>query len=107
MPGVILEDTIKFIQKHFTDGLLVVVGSGLSAAEGIPGMPAIAEHLNTAASELKGDDSKLWTKIAAVLAAKEGLEAALLKHPPSPSLESWIIKLTCGLLLPKEREVMV
>jgi hypothetical protein len=104
---VTLDDTIKFIQQHFTDGLVLVVGSGLSAAEGIPGMPAIAKHLNTSSVELKGDDSKLWAKIAAALAVGKGLEAALLSHAPSPSLENWIINKTCGLLLPKEREVMV
>ena len=104
---VTLDDTIKFIQQHFTDGLVLVIGSGLSAAEGIPGMPAVAEHLNKSASELKGDDSTLWSKIADVLAAKKGLEAALLENVPSPSLENWIIEKTCGLLLPKEREVMV
>jgi len=35
---------VKFIQGHVTDGLLLVVGSGLSAAEGIPGMGALATH---------------------------------------------------------------
>ena len=70
-----LDDTIKFVQQHFTDGLVIVVGSGLSAAEGIPGMPAVAEHLNKSSGELKGEDSKLWAKIAADLSANKGLEA--------------------------------
>jgi len=32
-----LPELKKVLQDHFTDGLLVVVGSGLSAEEGIPG----------------------------------------------------------------------
>ena len=29
-------DIVNFVQGHFTDGLALVIGSGLSAAEGIP-----------------------------------------------------------------------
>ena len=35
---------ITFVQRHFTDGLVLVVGSGLSAAEGIPGMGDLANR---------------------------------------------------------------
>ncbi len=101
-----LGDVTKFIQQHFTDGLVIVVGSGLSAAEGLPGMAALADYLNGVAAELTGEDSKLWGKIAKVLEAKAGLEAALLKHAPSPSLEVWIVEKTCELILPIEQDVM-
>jgi len=97
---------VKFVQEHFTDGLALVIGSGLSAAEGIPGMPALATHLSSGAGVLTETDATLWNQIKAVLDADEGLEAALLKHPPSDTLEVWIAKLTCELLMPKEREVM-
>jgi len=101
-----LGEVIKVVQKHFTDGLVVVIGSGLSAAEGIPGMPALADNLKGSSSELSGQDLELWAKIARVLDAKEALEAALQKHPPSVSLETWIVKKTCGLLLPAEQGVI-
>lgn len=97
---------VKFVQEHFTDGLALVIGSGLSAAEGIPGMPALATHLSNGAGVLTGADAKLWNQIKAVLDANEGLEAALHKHPPSDTLEVWIAQRTCELLMPKEREVM-
>ncbi|MFN0314009.1 MAG: SIR2 family protein [Burkholderiales bacterium] len=97
---------IKFVQDHFTDGLALVIGSGLSAAEGIPGMPALATHLSNGAGTLAGTDAALWNRIKVVLDTDEGLEAALLKHPPSDTLEIWIGQETCELLLPKEREVM-
>lgn len=97
---------VKFVQQHFTDGLALVIGSGLSAAEGIPGMPALATYLSNRAGVLTGTDATLWNQIKAVLDADEGLEAALLKHPPSVTLEVWIAQGTCELLMPKEREVM-
>ena len=97
---------VKFVQEHFTDGLALVIGSGLSAAEGIPGMPALATHLSNGAGVLRGTDAALWNQVKAVLDADEGLEAALLKHQPSDTLEVWIARMTCELLMPKEREVM-
>ena len=53
-----LNELKTFVQQHFTDGLVVVIGSGLSAAEGIPGMPALANHLNTEAARLTDSFSK-------------------------------------------------
>lgn len=100
------DQLIHFIQGHFTDGLALVIGSGLSAAEGLPGMPALASHLAAHAHTLTGDDATLWTQIKAVLDANVGLEAALLKHVPLATLEDWIVKRTCEILVPKEREVM-
>lgn len=97
---------VKFVQEHFTDGLALVIGSGLSAAEGIPGMPALATRLSNGAGVLRGTDAALWNQVKAVLDAGEGLEAALLKHQPSDTLEVWIARMTCELLMPKEREVM-
>lgn len=97
---------VEIVQEHFTDGLALVIGSGLSAAEGIPGMPALASHLSARAAELTGTDSELWADIQAALDAGSGLEAALLKYPPSEALEAWIGRQTCDLLMPKELEAM-
>lgn len=95
----------KFVQTHFTDGLVVVIGSGLSAAEGIPGMVAVANHLDACATSLTGEDANLWNHIRPMLAI-DGLEAALLKHPPSSALESWIVRRVAEFLVPREREVI-
>lgn len=99
------DSVIAFIQKQFTDGLVLVVGSGLSAAEGLPGMPQLAAHLKASASVLLGDDAKLWQQISTKLDA-EGLEAALHKYPPTESLETWIVTHTCEYLAPKERAIL-
>lgn len=100
------EELTRFVQEHFTDGLALVIGSGLSAAEGVPGMPALAAHLSAHATSLTADDAELWVQVQKVLDAGEGLEAALLSHPPSDTLEAWISRTTCELLVPKERQVM-
>jgi hypothetical protein len=100
------EGIVRSVQEHMTDGLALVIGSGLSAAEGISGMPALAAHLDAASTALTGDDLKLWSSVKTSLDAKEGLEAALLKNPPSDTLEEWIVHETCELMLPEERAIM-
>jgi SIR2-like domain len=103
---VTIDDVIKFVQEHFTDGLVLVVGSGLSAAEGIPGMPDLADCLRRRATTLGGNDAKVWANIQLDLDEGEGLEAALKKNAPSATLEAWITDETCKCLLPREREVI-
>jgi len=83
-----------------------VIGSGLSLAEGIPGMPQLAAYLCDHAGALAGADAHLWSKIKTVLDAGEGLEAALLKHQPTDTLEIWIAQRTVELLVPEELEIM-
>lgn len=100
------DDLVKLIQKHFTDDLVLVVGSGLSAAEGMPTMSGLADYLKAESGELRGADAATWNGVVTVLDAGGGLEAALLTHPPPESLETWIAGKTCELLMPKEREIM-
>jgi hypothetical protein len=43
-------------QRHFSDGLVSVVGSGLSCAEGLPSMSELATHLQgTISPDLYGN----------------------------------------------------
>lgn len=70
---------VAFIQSQFSDGLVLVVGSGLSAAEGIPGMGELAEYLNTASRELRdGDAAQLMAPKAKVVKAFNTVFAQLL-----------------------------
>ena len=96
---------VNFVQEQFTDGLTLVI-SGLSAAEGIPGMAPLTTHLIERSSSLTGPDAALWSQINDAINEGEGLEAALLKHPPTDTLEVWIAQQTSELLVPKEREVL-
>lgn len=96
----------KKIQRHLGDGLVVVVGSGLSCAEGMPGMKDLAAHL---ASVVPGritqpNDQKIWGDVSPLLSS--GLEAALLKYPPSDNLEAVIMQSTAEFILPYERKII-
>lgn len=100
-------DAIKSaLQRHFSDGLVTVVGSGLSCAEGLPSMADLADHLlATIGDGLDGADVDLWKTIAPAI-KDHGLEAALLKHSPSPALESKIIARSAELVALQERAVI-
>ncbi|MTK12196.1 MAG: SIR2 family protein [Clostridiaceae bacterium] len=94
-------------QRHCPDGLVTIVGSGLSCAEGLPGMKALANHLQaTIGGRLSNDDDKLWGELSPLIAAN-GLEAALLEKPPTPTLEAAIVAKTTELMLQCEREIVM
>ena len=69
-------------------------------------LSAVVDCFRSGGGVLTGTDATLWNQIGVALDANEGLETALLKHPPSDTLEEWIAHKTCELLMPKEREVM-
>ena len=102
-------DAAKFqLQQFLSDGLLLVIGSGLSIAEGIPGMGGLTtELLAKIPSRLESsDDLGNWHNIEALLAAGTGLEQALHKQPATESVEQAIASTTIRFLLPQEAEVM-
>lgn len=72
-------DTIrKRLQSILGDGLAIIVGSGLSAAEGIPGMSDLTRHLLQAVPQrLPPDYTAEWEAIATRLRNGAGLESAL------------------------------
>ena len=96
----------KRLQEHLGDGLVLIIGSGLSCAEGVPGMAALGRHLVAhIPAILSEDDSKLWEEIHPLIAS-EGLEAALLKKPPSPSLEAAIVQSTADFIAESESAII-
>jgi hypothetical protein len=96
----------KHLQEHFGDGLVLIVGSGLSCAEGVPGMGALGHHLVThIPASLSPDDTKLWEEIYPLIEL-EGLEAALLKHAPTASLEASIVQSTGAFIAESEASII-
>lgn len=94
------------LQEHLSDGLVTIVGSGLSCAEGLPGMGELATHLQTkVATGLLGADATTWASASALFSSK-GLEGALLAVPPTPALELAIAAATGQLIAEREREVV-
>ena len=101
------KDTLKReLQAIFADGLVTVIGSGLSCAEGLPGMGALATELSIKVPTAISDaDKATWESIEASLAT-DSLEGALLKHPPTEGIESAIIKFSFAFVLAKEQEAI-
>jgi hypothetical protein len=78
------------IQQHMSDGLVTIVGSGLSCAEGIPDMNALASHLCSAMPSLvTGSLFHEWTEVSPNIATY-GLEEGLTKVATSTDLEEAI-----------------
>lgn len=94
------------LQQLLGDGLVMVVGSGLSCAEGVPGMGGLGEHLAmTIPAALSPEDLDLWGQIQPLI-EKEGLEAALLKYAPTPSLEAAIVQSTGNFIALAEERIV-
>jgi hypothetical protein len=96
----------KRLQDHLSDGLVTVVGSGLSCAEGLPSMGELAAHLRaTIGPGLIDADIAAWNEITPLL-EKHGLEGALLAKAPTPALEASIAAATGALIADRERRVI-
>lgn len=94
------------LQEHLSDGLVTIVGSGLSCAEGLPGMGELASYLLAeVGAGLVGADAVAWASAAPLITSK-GLEAALLAVPPTPALEAAISAATGKLIAERERAVV-
>lgn len=101
-----LDEIKKLLQSHFGDGLVTVIGSGLSCAEGLPGMGALADHLcATIGPGLSAADLNVWTDIVPLVKAK-GLEGALQEMAPTQVLESAISSATGAMIAEWERRVV-
>lgn len=97
----------KRLQAHFTDGLLTIVGSGLSCAEGIPGMKTLGDHLNAEVPRhLDVTLHAQWEPIAQLLTAGKDLESAMLIHAPTPEVETVVVSLTSRFISQHEAAVI-
>lgn len=98
----------KLLQDHFRDGLACIVGSGLSAAEDIPGMGPLADHLLAEVGKsVTGPSKSIWDRIAADLTNKIDLEGALHRNAPDDALDVIIRQETAKFLTPAERQVLI
>jgi hypothetical protein len=86
---------------------VTIVGSGLSVAEGVPSMGALAEHLQKKVPPKVPAGSKdSWDAISGALAVGKDLESALMEHVPSEELESIIVELTAAFILKAESKII-
>ena len=100
MTGLTEGDAKKFLQRHLQRGTVIVVGSGLSCAEGLPGMEELSTHLSATdpASRGIGVTSSEWDSIASTIRHK-GVEAALHEVSINEELTEFIRSETAKLFL--------
>lgn len=97
-------DEIKLrIQRHVCDGLVTIVGSGVSAGFGLPTMAELAEHLLRRVPEVLCTSPPDWRKVADQLGSGMGLEAALASVTPDEPTQDAIITATAELIADRER----
>jgi len=102
-----LEPDIKeFIQSFFSLGTLTIVGSGLSCAEGMPGMILLAQKLIVEIPKLLKTDNISWNNIKSKLESGLGLEETLLNEKPDPQIEELISNVTSKYLLAEEKNII-
>ncbi|ELL3011989.1 hypothetical protein Q5V71_003859, partial [Escherichia coli] len=101
-------DSIKLhLQNFFTNNPTVLIGSGLSLGEGIPGMKTLGEHLNTTIPKLvSGDLIREWGIISSKLNNGMGLEDAMAFLKDESELIPLIIQHTADLILKHENTVI-
>jgi hypothetical protein len=101
-----LHDAKKTLQAHFTDGLVTIIGSGLSAASGLPTMWGLAQHL-MADVPARCDDASAaeWETVAERLRRDGDLEAALGAVNPHSPLVPIIVDATARLIIQCEKVV--
>ena len=103
-----LDEVKRIIQDFFQENTVTIIGSGLSLAEGIPGMSALARELSSQIPKLLSDpsDVDIWSKIATNLISGTGLEQALHDTEPTPTIEEHVRKITAQYIGKAEAEVL-
>lgn len=101
-----LSSVKKLLQDHLQEGLLLVVGTGLSIAEGIPGMWPLGEHLKKVIpSRIASAPDTAWADVVAALDAGDNLEAAMGKTNLHATTVDAIVEATARFILEKELQV--
>lgn len=97
----------KRIQEHFRNGLVTLIGSGLSAASGLPTMSRLEAHLREKMPErITAAEMDEWKRIMAVLETGQGLEVALHAVLTSENVGNAIVELTAALIAQEEARVI-
>jgi hypothetical protein len=101
-------DELKLrLQQHLSDGLVTIVGLGLSASHGLPTMGELSEHLRKIIPlHLAGTPNSEWDEVESRLTAGADLEAALDAIPHGSVLIPLIVEESAGLLISAETKAI-
>lgn len=99
----------KQAQDYYGKAPVIILGSGASAAHGMSGMPALAEHLikHTNIADLSAPELTTWKDFCQTLNDGTDLESALHKVAVSEALTSKIVEATWGLVSYEDNEVFL
>jgi hypothetical protein len=97
----------KQAQDYYGRAPVIILGSGASAAHGMSGMWALANHLveNTDISGLNATELDEWKKFCQLLKDNVDLETALHQITASEELTSRVVKSTWELINSEDDEV--
>lgn len=103
-----LNELRRKLQGFLQGGLVTVVGSGLSIAEGLPSMADLAVHLSATVPLHLDTPACLaaWDAVNESMMQGCGLEEALKNNPPPPSVERAVVYETGALVRAAELDVM-
>lgn len=103
-----LNDIKITIQEFFQENTVTIIGSGLSVAEGIPGMRELSIELQSKVPQRLKDEPDVanWKNIENRLNQAEGLEAALHNERPRPVLEESIREVTASFIRNADRNAL-
>lgn len=99
----------KQAQDFYGKAPVIILGSGASAAYGISGMGALANHLvaNTDVAGLSAAEIDVWKKFCQLLKDRVDLETALHQVAASEKLTSRIVKATWTLINYEDSEIFL
>lgn len=95
----------RWLQDHLTDGIAIIVGSGLSAQMGIPSMLELAKHIEANPPALTALTYPQWSRLCDELDEGHDLETALSTVDFDAGVEEHIVDLTAKLIEEQERPV--
>lgn len=98
------EIALEFAQSALNAAPVIILGSGASAAHGVPGMGPLADHLGAAAEPTMwtADERVEWNKFLTQLKAGKDLETALQAVRPTERQTQYIASLTRLFLMPSD-----
>jgi hypothetical protein len=98
-----LDELKRKLQEHLSDGLVTIVGLGLSASHGLPTMPELSDHLRKEIPVLlAGSSDSNWDQVEARLVSGMDLEAALDAIPDGAPIISNIVDASAELIIASE-----
>lgn len=98
---------LKQAQDFYGKAPVIILGSGASAAHGMSGMRALANHLveNTDVSGLNAAEIETWDEFCQLLKDNVDLEAALYRVTASEELTLRVVKSTWELINSEDSEI--